>query len=142
MQLIGRQRQIGLRLMLNADCEQKNAEPLEPANRRFLESMSKRGINVGPWLRASQCVSVSAATGQTVQLGFATDTLDVLIMGLHFDTCLSPTSFNYFSSVANASDINKQVLYCRDEQGKVLGRCLFAINGAGQVQTFQRYCHH
>jgi hypothetical protein len=62
-------------------------------------------------------------------------------MGGHFKTCLSPGQFNFFSVFANAADINKHVVYARDEQGQVLGRCLLAVSDQGGLLVFEPYCH-
>ena len=62
-------------------------------------------------------------------------------MGHHFSTCLSPHDTNFFSAVSNSIDINKQVLYCRTKDSKVVGRCLFALTDTGLIKTFRRYSH-
>ena len=76
---------------------------------------------------------------RTLTLAFETNPLEVLLMGYHFETCLSPNEFNFFSAVVNAVDINKRVLYARDAQGKVVGRCLFALSDEGTLVTFRPY---
>ena len=72
---------------------------------------------------------------------FERDEVEKLLMGHYFDTCLSTDGCNFFSAVANAVDVNKQVLYARDERGRVVGRCLFALGDAGSIMTFNPYCH-
>jgi hypothetical protein len=62
-------------------------------------------------------------------------------MGYYFGTCLSPGDINFFSAVANAVDINKRVVYARDANGEVVGRCLFALGDAGTIVVFRPYCH-
>jgi hypothetical protein len=62
-------------------------------------------------------------------------------MGAYFNTCLSPGDFNYFSVFANAADVNKKVLYARDERDVVVGRCLLALCDAGGILVFRAYCH-
>jgi hypothetical protein len=62
-------------------------------------------------------------------------------MGEYFQTCLSPGSFNFFSAVANAVDVNKHVIYARDNRGQVIGRCLIALTDSGRLLTFNLYCH-
>ncbi len=106
----------------------------EPVNRAFLERMRAHGIEPGPWLETTP------KTVDGIDLAFAADPLDVFAMGWHFDTCLSPRGGNFFSAVANAADINKRVLYARRE-GRVIGRCLFALTDGFALLTFQPYCH-
>jgi hypothetical protein len=72
---------------------------------------------------------------------FERDEVEMLLMGYHFDTCLSTDGCNFYSAIANAVDVNKQVLYARDGRGRVSGRCLFALGDAGSVMTFNPYCH-
>ncbi|MEL6106429.1 MAG: hypothetical protein AAFU85_10345 [Planctomycetota bacterium] len=138
LSLSGRSRTIGLRLLFVGDRERKNVAPLEPANARFLARMRRLGINMEPWLREKQ--TVRNRWGE-FQLGFEHDALELLLMGHHFLTCLSPHDVNFFSAISNAIDLNKQVLFCRTESGRVVGRCLFALTNEGLVQTFNRYSH-
>ncbi|MEO1527330.1 MAG: hypothetical protein AAFX06_18025 [Planctomycetota bacterium] len=138
LSLGGRARTVGLRLLMAGDRERKNLAPLEPANARFLTKMRRLGIQMEPWLNANQVVSDKSGN---LHLGFEDDALELLLMGHHFSTCLSPHDVNFFSAVSNAIDINKQVLYCKTEGGRVVGRCLFALTDAGFIQTFNRYCH-
>ena len=37
-----------------------------------------------------------------------------------------------FSVFSNLADVNKRVLYARDEQGRVAGRCLRALTAGGE----------
>ena len=140
-QLSGRERKIAIGLLLRADDESKNQSPLARENQRFVDDMTKRGINLKPWLSQGEPTVVRNANGDTFELVLETDTLELLLMGFHFDTCLSPTSFNFFSAVANTIDANKQVLFCRDSKGVVVGRCLLALTSEGKIQTFKRYLH-
>jgi hypothetical protein len=62
-------------------------------------------------------------------------------MGGHFNTCLAPGAFNYFSVIANAADINKRVLFARDDEGRVFGRQLLALTDDGGLLAFHCYAH-
>ncbi|NVB77025.1 MAG: hypothetical protein HOV81_01400 [Kofleriaceae bacterium] len=110
----------------------------EPANRRFLDKMRAANVAPEPWLDTTPRV-VRTPTGD-ISLALAGDPLDVFAMGWHFGTCLSPNGGNFFSVVANAADINKRVLYARRD-GRVIGRCLFALTDAFAILTFHPYCH-
>ncbi len=110
-----------------------------PANRRFLESMEERRIDTKPWLARNE--RTIDARGREVKLALEDDPLEILMMGEHFETCLSIGSFNFYSAVVNAADVNKRVLYARGPQGSVLGRCLLALTPEGTLLTFHPYAH-
>jgi hypothetical protein len=114
--------------------------PGEPANRRFLESLRARGIRTEPWLHRRHRHIVDEQSRHW-DLAFESNEVETLLMGYHFDTCLSPNGCNFFSAVVNAIDINKRVLYLRSGQGDVAGRCLFAIGEAGTILAYRPYCH-
>jgi hypothetical protein len=112
----------------------------EPANAHFIAALSRRGIRMTPWIDGIGLAAEDTPRGRVfVQL--ERDPLEVLMMGKHFDTCLSPGWFNFFSAVSNAADVNKRVLYVRDEHGTVAGRCLLALDKDGRILTFHAYCH-
>ncbi|MEM7478365.1 MAG: hypothetical protein AAF483_25565, partial [Planctomycetota bacterium] len=140
-ELAGDSRELGIELLRRSATESKNNHPLEPENKRFLERLEQSGIRTHAWLEATEPQKVEIK-GAEYSLSFATDALELLLMGYHFDTCLSPNSFNFFSAISNSIDVNKQVLYCKNQEGAVIGRCLFALNNAGQILTFNRYCHN
>lgn len=94
-----------------------------------------------PWLGDQLRQSATTADGCPYELAFTRDVIDFLLMGFHFDTCLSPDSMNFFSTIANAVDLNKRVVYAKTEAGKVIGRCLFALNDSGEILTYYRYSH-
>lgn len=48
----------------------------------------------------------------------------------------------FFSVFSNAADVNKKVLFARDEQSSVAGRCLFALSDTGGILTFQPYWYN
>lgn len=113
----------------------------EPANARFRQALASRGIPLEPWL-SDRTRRIPATDGQPAfTMAFASNTIDKLLMGYHFGTCLSPDGCNFYSAVVNAIDINKRVLYGHDESGEVIGRCLFAIGDADTIVAFRPYCH-
>ena len=113
----------------------------EPVNRRFVAELTARGIRFEPWRSSAPLRVATDAKGRPITMRFERDEVEKLLMGYHFDTCLSTDGCNFFSAVANAVDANKQVLYARDERGRVVGRCLFALGDAGSIMTFNPYCH-
>ena len=111
----------------------------DPANRRFVEE--RPGIDWRPWIDGIGTVPVETANGRRLHLALEDDPLEIFRMGGHFRTCLSPGAVNYFSVFANAADINKRVLYARDGDGRVVGRCLLALTAEAELLTFTAYCH-
>ncbi|MFL6196803.1 MAG: hypothetical protein ACJ75H_21650 [Thermoanaerobaculia bacterium] len=110
-----------------------------PQNVKFLSSLPH--LEWSPWIDGVGTVEAEAANGRRLFLALEDDPLEVFRMGGHFGTCLSPGAFNFFSVFANAADINKRVLYARDEAGKVVGRCLLALTATGEMLLFEPYCH-
>ncbi len=110
-------------------------------NKRFIQSMHELDINMEVWLDDAPVIT-KVHKQKTIEFTLERDPLEILSMGAHFQTCLSPGDFNYFSVFANAADINKQVLYGRDTiSGKVAARCLLALTDTGAVVKFQPYRH-
>ena len=111
-----------------------------PDNIRFLESLTARGADADAWLalrpRRYPC---AGAAGERVHLWLERDPLHILQMGNYFDTCLSFDDFNAFSTVANACELNKRVVYARDGAGHIVGRKLIGISEAGALVGFRTY---
>src|SRR5262249_31475274 len=53
--------------------------------------------------------------------------------------CLSFGNCNAFSTVANACELNKRVIYATDSAGRVIGRKLIGINDAWQMVGYRTY---
>jgi hypothetical protein len=116
-----------------------------PENVAFRQRLAALGADVDAWQDAArERVSIPGESGrssQLVHLSLETDPLHVLQMGNYFGTCLSAGSgFNAFSTVANALEQNKRVLFVRDGSGRVLARKLIGINGEGAMVGFYTYC--
>lgn len=116
----------------------------EENNQDFLTLLTAQGINPEPWLNGmgKQNVSITDHQKNMLELSieFEDDPLEIFQMGSYFNTCLSVGSFNYFSVVANIADINKRIVYIKQD-GKVVGRCLFALNNQGHLLSFHLYSH-
>jgi len=141
LQLRGRMKELGLRLLLESQHDPKCDFRTEPENALFLRKIQDKGVRLEPWLSESLERTAKTANGEPYRLSFSREILDILLMGFHFDTCLSPGSFSFFSTIANAIDINKQVVYGKTESGRVVGRCLFALADNGGLLTYYRYAH-
>lgn len=133
--------ELGIRLVFETLERTTRNFDQEPRNVAFRERMESAGVQMEPWLSDRVRQSATTADGSPYELAFTRDVIDFLLMGFHFDTCLSPDSFNFFSTVANAVDLNKRVVYAKTKAGKVIGRCLFALNDSGEIFTYYRYSH-
>ncbi|GJL53124.1 MAG: hypothetical protein NPIRA02_02560 [Nitrospirales bacterium] len=114
----------------------------DPANQRFLQLLTQQGVNMDPWINGIGTIEHHTDDGHSCFLALEEDPLEIFRMGAHFQTCLGPGEFNFFSVFANAADINKRVLYGRDGNGKVIGRTLFALTNQGGLVPFHIYCHN
>jgi hypothetical protein len=103
--------------------------------------MMSKGIKTEPWVDDATETEASSKDGRVLRLRLERDPLQVLNMGGHFNTCLSPGAFNFFSVFANIADINKQVLYARYDDGRVFGRMLLALTNNGGLLAFHPYAH-
>ena len=140
LQLSSRDQKLGLRLLFESEAGTTDCFDEEPKNVQFLEEMKAAGFNPDPWVN-SESWDERTKNGESYTLAFTDQVLDYLLMGFHFDTCLSPGDVKFFSTITNAVDVNKKVLYGKTKDGRVVGRCLFAINDQYQVLTYHRYQH-
>lgn len=111
-----------------------------PTNLKVLADLSARGVNVDVWLAANpKRYACKGVTGGRVRLLLENNPLKVLQMGNYFDTCLSFGKFNSFSTIANACELNKRVIYAYDGAGRVVGRKLIGISDQGKLVGFHTY---
>jgi len=133
--LSGRARRVALRIL----GARRGDPPWDPrdaaANRRFLDGLGRRGIDMTPWVDGIGAVEFVATDGgpprqvegrrrdsdRVLSLELEDDPLEVFLMGERFHTCLSVGDDNFFSVVANAADINKRVVHARDSRGAFWG---------------------
>lgn len=120
----------------------RNWVATRPQNIAFLESLRAAGVDTEHWLGAHhQTVPCPGVAGGQVTISLETDPIKILPMGSHFSTCLSIDSFNAFSVVANAIELNKRVIYTRDGAGRVVGRKLIGIGDNGKLLGFHTYAN-
>ncbi len=113
----------------------------EPANRLFLQNLRQQGIDTAPWTEPQEFRRHVVSKNETLILALEVNPLEILKMGAPFQTCLSPWSFNFFSTIANTLDVNKHVLYARDSRGSIRARCLVALTDSGELLAFHPYAH-
>lgn len=141
IRLSGPTRQLGLKLLFKYLRRSTRELESELKNIAFRRRMESAGINMRPWQDDQLRVTARNADGKAYELAFTRNVSDFFLMGYHFDTCLAPDSFNFFSTIANAVDLNKRVVYGKTAEGKIVGRCLFALNDSGEILTYYRYSH-
>lgn len=111
-----------------------------PANAAFLAGLAARGAEAAAWLGEHPVAyELPGAAGGRVILALEARPLHVLQMGNYFGTCLSVGGGNAFSTVANAVDLNKRVIYARDAAGRVVGRKLIGVSAEGRLVGFHTY---
>lgn len=66
--------------------------------------------------------------GTNLQLAFEQDPFEILKLGTYAGSCLSIGGFCSYSAVACLLDANKQIIYARNEEGRVIARQLVAID--------------
>ena len=114
--------------------------PTLPRNHAWLARAADR-MRTDAWL-APQVRTLELA-GARYTLCVEHDPLEVLRMGIPFGTCLAlATGFNADSTVLNAVDINKRVLYLRDARGSVIARQLIAVSSDFGLLGYRLYCAH
>lgn len=134
---INRNRPLLLRLLRARARGEHDFRANLPGNRQFIADLTAQGKNAEVWLAENR--QTFRLAQQQIQVYMETDPFHVLQMGNYFDTCLAATGFNAFSTVTNACDFNKRVIFARDENGKVIGRKLIAITKKWQLVGFRNY---
>lgn len=106
-------------------------------NRAWL-AKTQLQLRIAAWLAPRR--EDLTAEGATYVLSVEEDPLEVLRMGIPFGTCLAlDTGCNAASTVLNAIDANKRVLYVRGRDGKVIARKLIAITRELKIVGYNLY---
>ena len=74
-----------------------------------------------------------------VRIALERDPLEAFKLGSYVGSCLGLGGLCSYSASAVVLDINKQVLYARDTQQRVIARQLVAISRAGELACFRVY---
>jgi len=131
--------QEALRLLLRRAAVRPGASVLREgeANRRWLAAAAAH-MDVDAWL-TPHATDVEIG-GRRYRLALEDDPLEVLRMGVPFDTCLSLEGGDLARfTVLNALDANKRVLYLRDEQRRVVARKLLAVSRDWTLLGYRLY---
>lgn len=100
--------------------------------------IAKQTFDVAAWL-APRSLDVEVE-GKRWTATVETDALEVLRMGIPFATCLSlEDGCNAASTVLNALDPNKRIVYVRNESGRVVARKLLAVLPGARLAGYNLY---
>lgn len=114
--------------------------PSLPKNREWLERARGR-MDVDAWLRPRR--RVVEIGGERFTLAVEEDPVEVLRMGVPFNTCLSiEGGSNAGATVLNALDVNKRVLYLRAAAGTPVARQLIAVSSGFTFLRYRLYAAH
>lgn len=114
---------------------------MHPANLAFLRKLAANGVDANCW-RSAFPRSYPLVQGVTLALHLETDPLKILQMGNLFDTCLSLGRFNSYSTITNAVEANKRVVYAQDQKGKIVARQLWGLSAEGKLLGFRLYTRY
>ncbi|NQU78318.1 hypothetical protein HQ545_00970 [Candidatus Woesearchaeota archaeon] len=68
------------------------------------------------------------------------DPLEILQMGNYVSgSCLATNGANYWSTVTNAIEVNKRILWAKDSKGKIIARILIAVDKNNNILKFPIY---
>ncbi|MCB1036488.1 MAG: hypothetical protein KDD47_21860, partial [Acidobacteria bacterium] len=114
----------------------KGAEADHSRSRQWFERHPK--VDAGRWLTGLTTDAELPDLGR-VRITLERDLLEVLQMGSYVRTCLGLGGSFSYSAAAVALDVNKQVLFARDAQGKVLARQLIAVSSHDRLFVYELY---
>ena len=128
---------LGRLLREAADAPGRDVKLTFAKNRAWI-AKTEAQLRLAPWLAPRRLEL--AAEGTTYTVALEDDPLEVLRMGIPFGTCLAlDTGCNAASTVLNAIDANKRVLYVRGRDGKVVARKLIAITKELKIVGYNLY---
>ena len=97
-----------------------------------------RDLNISLWTTGITMSKELDGQGK-ITLSIEQDPLEVLKMGTYVGTCLGLGGGLEYSAGASVLDINKQIIYARDERGTVAARQLIAISEENELVCFYIY---
>lgn len=113
----------------------------QPANKKFLAELEEKGIDGAAWMsRFESTIRIDGMKHGPFRAYIETDPIEILQMGDYFGTCLKMGGINEWSVVANAVDLNKRVIYVRDNNDNVVARKLIAISTEFKLLGYAVYC--
>jgi len=95
-------------------------------------------LNIELWSNGI-CISERLEDMGSVTLSVERDPLEALKLGTHVGSCLGLGGGLTYSALAVVLDFNKQVIYARDDRGRMLARQLVAISEDDRLVCFEVY---
>ena len=109
-----------------------------PANAGWLARAAAHGVDVAAWRAGFR--ATATVGGEPVAFATEADPLHVLKMGSYFATCLSlDDGSNAASTLVNALDVNKHVIYGRRADGAVVCRKLIGATARGELAGYTTF---
>ena len=124
------------KLMINAAGNDFQWIYYHPKNQAFLNQLPSN-FNQTTWLLPPKLYFKIGK--KTFSVEAEKDLLKILQMGNYFDSCLSVDQMNGFSTVSNAVEINKHVLWIKNNKGRIVGRKLIVLNQFGELYGYNSY---
>ncbi len=106
-----------------------------PANRRWIDSHPY--ADSPSWRGDFQVLH--PCDGQQLTLAIESNPLEAYRLGTYVGSCLGSGGMLAASSAAVVLDVNKAVVYARNDRGKVVGRQLLAISDCGKLVPYCVY---
>lgn len=110
---------------------------LEP-NARWARRAQDKGLELNAWMRGFD-ITIEDHQGQRWRIHTEARLWERVLMGSAFNTCLALDSFNAASAIINALDLNKHVIYVRDQRGQPVARKLIGLNQNLELVGYQLY---
>lgn len=90
------------------------------------------------WLKGIETRGQIEGIGE-IRIAVESDPFEALKLGTYVGSCLGRGGNLEYSAAAVVLDVNKQVVYARDERGAVVGRQLLAVSEADELVCFGVY---
>ncbi|RUT03784.1 hypothetical protein DSM106972_046980 [Dulcicalothrix desertica PCC 7102] len=112
-----------------------------PLSQSWLKEHPAIATKIDIWMQGIACSYLVEEFG-TIEIKLETQPLEVLKMGTFVGSCLGLGGICSYSAVAVLLNINKQVLYARNQKGTIIARQLIAISEAQELVCFSIYPHN
>lgn len=126
-------------LLRRAATDPRRAYAADTHENRAWRELARPHFDLETWLAPRQ--KTITLHERRYHLALEEDVLEILQMGVPFETCLSLNGgSNAASTIVNALDDNKRVLYVRNARGAVVGRKLLALTEDHRLLGYRFYC--
>lgn len=96
-------------------------------NVRWAKVAQGKGLDLDAWEQGFD-FQIQDERGRRLRIHTEDRLWERVLMGSAFETCLALDSFNAPSALINALDLNKHIIYVRDERGQLLARKLIGLS--------------